>query len=161
SLGVKVLPSQWNERQRAVRKAHPYADLINELIRRRVQAAEEEILKAKLEDGYATAAQIQAALSPSDSACFLAYAERYIESFNERGNARRYRRLKSTLGKLEAFAGRPLRFERFDVKLVRDFETHLLQKDNKQSTISANLRDLRSIVNRAIDERLIGEMDSP
>ncbi len=38
SHGVKVLPSQWNARQRRVRKSHPNADLVNALITQRLTA---------------------------------------------------------------------------------------------------------------------------
>ncbi len=40
SLGVKVLPSQWNKRQARVRKGHPNADLINKLISKKLAETE-------------------------------------------------------------------------------------------------------------------------
>ena len=59
SLGVKVLPSQWNKRQARVRKGHPNADLINKLISKKLVEAETEILRLKIEDTYATASEIK------------------------------------------------------------------------------------------------------
>lgn len=50
SLGAKGLPSQWNHGQGRVRKGHPNADLINQLIAKKLVEAEAEILRLKIED---------------------------------------------------------------------------------------------------------------
>ena len=56
----------------------------------------------------------------------------------KRGKIGRYRRLKATLGKLQDFADAPLPFDRITPRLLTDWETHLLEKGNKQSTIATN-----------------------
>lgn len=156
SLGVKVLPSQWNKRQGRVRRGHPNADLINKLISKKLVEAETEILRLKIEDTYATASEIKKVITHEGDVDFFAFADRHVQDLEKRGNIGRQRRLKATLGKLRVFAGEPLYFDRITVRLLRDFETHCLVKlCNKQSTVATNLSDLRAIINKAVAEGLI------
>ena len=161
SLGVKVLPSQWNDRQRRVRKGHPNADLINRLITERLTEAEAEILKLKLEHTYATASHLKDALAEDEATDFFAFAEQHLADLEKRGKIGRYRRLKATLGKLRDFAGAPLPFDRITPRLLIEWETHLLEKGNRQSTIATNFRDLKTLVNRAVREGIVEHGASP
>lgn len=162
SLGVKVLPSQWNPRRGRVRKGHPNSDLINQLISERLNKAEAEILRQKIEMSYATSGEIKKVLSREDAHDFCAFADRYIKALGERGNISRQRRLTATISKLRSFAGEPLYFDHLTVRLLRDFETHCLVKmKNKQSTVATNLRDIRALYNKAVEEDLAEHGDSP
>ncbi|HYE95828.1 MAG TPA: Arm DNA-binding domain-containing protein, partial [Rubricoccaceae bacterium] len=55
SLGVRLHPSHWNEKQGKVRRSHPNADELNALVSARVAEAEGEILRKKVEGGAPTA----------------------------------------------------------------------------------------------------------
>lgn len=93
---------------------------------------------------------------------FCAFADRYIKALGERGNISRQRRLTATISKLRSFAGEPLYFDHLTVRLLRDFETHCLVKmKNKQSTVATNLRDIRALYNKAVEEDLAEHGDSP
>ena len=155
SLSVKVLPSQWNPRQQRVRKGHPNADLINQLITERLVEGEAEVLRLKLEHTYATASGLKAVLQPGEDADFFTFAVQHLVDLEKRGKIGRYRRLKATLGKLQDFADAPLPFDRITPRLLTDWETHLLEKGNKQSTIATNFRDLKTLVNRATREGVL------
>lgn len=166
SLGVKVLPSQWNPNQARVRKGHPNADLINRLISTKLDEAEAAILKQRLEGEYATAEHVKDVLAGNTSSDFFAFSERHLADLQKRGKVGRYRRLKSTLKKLRAFTGSPLAFDRVTPRLLGEFETHLLQKGakgkaNKQSTIATNLSDLRALYRRAVTEGVVQEERDP
>ncbi|MEO1075542.1 MAG: site-specific integrase [Bacteroidota bacterium] len=166
SLGEKVLPSQWNDRQRRVRKGHPHADLLNQLIAHRLAEARAEILRLKIERTYATADHLKDALTDDDAADFFEAGRLHLADLEKQGRVGRYRRIKATLGKLERFAGAPLPFDRFTVALLTDFETHCLTPPpkglgNKQSSVATNLRDLRTLYNYAVKQGLTDGADDP
>jgi integrase/recombinase XerD len=154
---LKVAPSYWNERQGRVRKGHPHSEQINELIVKHVARAEAEILQRAQEDEYATANQIKEALVPEERGNFLAFAEEHLKALETQDRIGRYRRLKATIGKLREFTKRPapqpLHFDELTPKLIADFEAFYISQGNKQSTVATNLRDLKTLVNKAIRER--------
>lgn len=162
SLGEKVLPSEWNPRKRRVRKGHPHADLLNELIARRLADAKAEILRLKIERTYATADHLKEALADDEAADFFEAGRLHLADLEKQGRVGRYRRIKATLGKLERFAGAPLPFDRFTVTLLTDFETHCLTDlGNKQSSVATNLRDLRTLYNYAVRRGLTDGASDP
>ncbi|MEM9664639.1 MAG: site-specific integrase [Bacteroidota bacterium] len=165
SLGkeAKVLPSQWNDRQRRVRKGHPHAALINRLLEVRLDEAQAEMLRLKIEREEATASHLKEKLTPGvDRSDFFAYAEHYVDQLRREGNVRRERRLKGMLSKLEAVTGRPLPFGKLTVGVLNDFQSHCVTElGNKQSSIAANLSDIRALVNRAVKEGVVDAGDNP
>ncbi|MEM8598465.1 MAG: site-specific integrase [Bacteroidota bacterium] len=172
SLGVKVLPSQWNDRQRRVRKGHPNADLINRLISERLIEAEAQILQLKIEHTYATADHLKDALGEDGATDFFAAAEEHRADLQRLGNVGRYRRLGVSIGKLEDYlrrengTGRPLPFDRFTSALLTGFETYCRAEPpdglgNKQSTVATNLRDLRALFNHAVKRGYASDAASP
>lgn len=167
SLGEKVLPSRWNKGKGRVRKGHPHATLLNRLIEKKVEEAREEVLRLKLDDTYATAEHLKEMLQPDQQAGdFLAFWQRHLEALQQKGNVGRYRRLRATCKKVEAFARQkrllPLTFDRLTVRFLNEFETHCIADlKNKQSTVATNLSDIRSLVNKAVDEGRLELSSSP
>jgi len=162
SIGIKVLPSEWNPRTNRVRKSRDNADTINQIIQEKLTEAEAEILRLQLEGQYATADDVKAALEPGDRLDFFAYWDQHLDELEKRGKIGRLRRLRATKKKLEAFVGKKrLPFDEITPRLLTEFETDCLVKGNKQSTVATNLRDTKTIVNRAIRDRLIKPGESP
>lgn len=162
SLGEKVLWSEWNPRTGRVRKSHDNADDLNQLIQQKVTEARAAILRLKIDGDYVTADVVKEALTPDDRPDLFAFWQRHLDELEARGKIGRLRRLRATKGKMEEFIGRErLPFDQLTPRLLTEFETHCLSKNNKQSTIATNLRDIKTIVNRAVRERLIKPGDSP
>ncbi len=159
SLGVKILPSQWNKLKGRVRSGHPNSDRINLLLQRKEAEAEEEILRLQLDDKVASADRLKGSLTSTSTGDFIAFANDHLEDLLSREKVGRYRRLKATLKKLEDFSGSPLPFDKITPAFLNAFETHCLQLGNKQSTVAANLSDVRALFSRA--ERFGATGDSP
>jgi len=119
SLGVKVLPSQWNPRQGRVRKGHPNAGLVNALIAKRVEEAEAEVFRRKIKAEGPTAPELKGLLQGDASADFLAFAERYLRRSSA---ASRHNKLTGVVSKFRAFARSPLPFDRIIPRLLREYE---------------------------------------
>lgn len=152
SLGERVLPTQWNPRTQRVRQSHVHADLINELIRSRVQELEAEVLRMKIDGQYATADDLKSIEErKAVREDFFACCESYLTDLQRQGRMLRHDRLRSTLGKLESFTGTPLPFDRITPRLLADFETHCVADlGNRRTTVGTNLADLRTLWNLAV-----------
>ena len=169
SLGVSVHPRFWNGRQRRVRKGHPHADRINELIRKRVEAAEDERLRLLTAGEPVTAERLKAALAPAPAeagpGCFLRYVEAFLDTLARSGKVAREKRERVVVGKLRAFsapAGGPLPFGKLTPAFLRDFEAHLVSEHkNTASTVHANMGVVKNHFRRAIREGVVPRESDP
>ncbi|MEO0556674.1 MAG: site-specific integrase [Bacteroidota bacterium] len=163
SLGVYIHPRFWNDRKREVRKGHPNVDLINALVQKRLAQVEAERIRLLTEDEPITAAALKAVLRPSEApGDYFAFADRSIDDLKRRGQVREHRREKAVLKKFREFTSEPLPFDRLTPRLLREYETHLIEHhQNKATTIAANFRVLKTLYNRAIREGLAAQESSP
>jgi len=169
SLRVAVHPRHWNERQRRVRKSHPDADEINELIAGKLAAAE-KIRLGLLSSGEAvTAEALKRALSPSGASggprCFLRYVDTFLDELAVSGKVARVRRERVVVGKLRDYAtprGGTLPFETITPAFLRGFEGYLVgKKGNKASTVHANVGTIKNHYRRAIREGIVPRESDP
>lgn len=189
SLGVRVHPRDWNDRQRRVRRGHPDANEINELISGRLAAAETARVRLLAAGERPSAAAVQSALAARSGdvdPCFLQYVETFLVGVEQAGNVARVDREQAVIAKLRAhLAGAPggatarrlsrgareaaaarsaavrLPFSRLSPELLRAFEGYLLSEvGNSTSTVQSNMTILRLHTRRAIKEgRLARERD--
>lgn len=154
---VRVKPGNWNKRKQEVRSTDPIHEEKNGIIRKHLEEVERERLRLILEDEEpATPDRIKKAVMKEAVPDFFEFAEEHLEELERLGSISRMRRLKALMKKLEDFAGSPLRFDRITPKLLADFETDCLARlGNKQSTVETNLRDLRTLIGRAVTHRVI------
>lgn len=93
---------------------------------------------------------------------FYDFAEQAITRMERQGkadSARRYRHV--VFKKFKPVAGSPLPFDRIDVRLLREFETAMVEKGNARSTVATAFRAVRSIYNKGVAEGLVEQADSP
>lgn len=169
SLGVAVHPRHWNAKTLRVRKSHPDAEDINALIVSRLAAAGKAQLALLNTDQAVTAESLQAALAPAGKrgrpACFLRYVEEFLDDLETAGKIARVRRERVVVGKLRAYAaprGGALPFEALTPALLRGFEGYLVgKKENKASTVHANLGTVKNHYRRAIREGVVARESDP
>ncbi len=176
SLGVRVRPSQWNERQGKVRKSHPNEDELNALVTTRLAEAQAEVLTAKLTGDEATPAALKSALTPEpeNTADFLAYARSQAEQLDAEGRAYTARKWRSTEGKLRRFLagsrrnpdGVTLPFLDVTPDLLSRFEAHLRAPKpkgwgNGPNTIRDSMRVLKILYNRALRDETAPDGHDP
>jgi integrase len=163
SVGEKVLPKDWDDERKVVRRSHPDHAEINSLVSKKVQAAEEAVRTALLKGKEPTAEGVKRAVRRGKKRQdFYDFAEQAITGMERKGqadSARRYRHVVFT--KFKASAGSPLPFDRIDVRLLREWETAMVEKGNAASTVATAFRAVRSIYNKAVSEGLVEAGDSP
>lgn len=164
SLRTYVRESHWNNNSRSVRKNHPQHEAINNLIAQRISEAQSEILKMRTDREAITAEGLKETLAPEtpESRDFFAFADTVIDDFERRGKLYTHKRYKSIAGKFKAFTGSPLPFDKITPRLLRSFETHLIEHyGNKPNTVASNFRAIRAILYRAIREGLFTQAQNP
>lgn len=192
SLRVSVAPRFWNPKDRArpVRKGHPHADEINELVSARLAAVESARLRLLRAGEPETAEALKAALTVrvrEADPCFLQHVEDFLVGVERAGNVARVDKERGVVVKLRAWrAGVPsgLEFRRLDAAaraaaerkaaavrlpfskltapLLRAFEAHLTgDLGNVGSTVQGNMNIVRLHVRRAIREGVVGRDADP
>ena len=166
SLGKRVRPNQWDaEKGRVLGRHRDYKNL-NRLIEERVETLKSAAFRAELDGPAATADELKAVyrdayVAPKDvspgkvgeAADYFAFADAVVDELERRGQIRTHNRYKSVTKKFRAFAGEPLVYEDLTPRLLRDFETHLIEHyDNSANTVAANFAAIRAILYRAIRE---------
>ena len=156
-LGVRVNPRHWNDRKGRVRKSHPNADALNALIEQRALEAEQATIELAASQPSFTVDDLRTALdAPEETEAgtgFFAFADGLIDDLERRGQVYTYKRYKSICKKLRAFTGEPLPFEAVTPKLLREYETHLIEHHgNSANTVVTNFNAIRSIFYKAIRE---------
>jgi len=164
SLRTRIRESHWNENTRRVRKNHPQHEAINNLIAQRIAEAQAEILKLRTGREAVTVEGLKETLrfDASEASDFFAYADDVILDLERRNKLYTHKRYKSIMGKFRDFTGAPLPFNKITPRLLRNYETHLIEHySNKPSTVASNFRAIRAVLYRAIREGLCPQAENP
>lgn len=167
SIGERVRPKYWLNGKQRVSKRHAQADEINEIIRRRVDELNEEIYRRKVGGEEPTAGELQGVLKASirgepRAGDFFAFGAGIVDEMRRRGQIPASKRYDSVLRKFKEFAGTPLAFDAVTLKLLRDFETHMIERrSNKKNTRASAFRCIRAVYNKAIAQGLASQADYP
>ena len=166
SLKKRVRPNQWDaDRGRVLARHRDYKNL-NRLIEERVETLKSAAFRIELDGPTASADDLQAvyrtayvapkkadARGTGEADDDFAFADAVVEELERRGQIRTHNRYKSVTKKFRAFAGEPLAYEDLTPRLLRDYETHLIEHHgNAPNTVASNFRAIRAILYRAIRE---------
>lgn len=183
---VAVSAKHWNEagtleKLNWVRKTHPYADSLNETLRRLMRAVQQ-----LLDDNPTwSASQVRTALDGGGTGDFLAYMRQDIKRRAAAGHPRTAEKFESIYHKLQSFLlGVPhprgrgalrredeeakarrvalvLPFSQLTLRLLRDYEQYLVALGNRDITIQKELQFLKTVVRSAIEEDKLSEEKNP
>jgi integrase/recombinase XerD len=161
ALGIKLLENQWDEKEQRVKKNHPNSVRMNALISKKKAEAEAENLDLVLEERSFNEHSFEQVKGRSKHD-FFNFAQKYIDNLQATGKIGTYRRARYTIEKLKAYKNQePLYFHELTVQFLREYEEHLVSIGNKVNTIHSNLKLIRTIVNNAVNEKLIKRDKNP
>ena len=171
SLRRRVRPSQWDAKKGRALSNHADYKKLNRLIEKRVEALKDEAFRAELDGHAPTASDLKesyrnayhpAKPETSPEAGYFALADHVVDEKERRGEIRTHNRYKSVTKKFRAFAGEPLPFASITPRLLRDFETHLIEQyGNAPGTIASNMRVIRAVVYAAIRDGAMEQGANP
>lgn len=146
-----ISPEEWNISQ--VKDSHPLAGMINMDLRQTCLNYEKKLMAMNVQD-YTVVRIVELLTAKTEINDFTAHYRRFWkqkEAINA-GTGELYYR---TLNKIQAFDSRtPLTFEDISVGWLKRFEASM--RGMKKNARAIHLRNIRSVINNAIDENIIG-----
>ena len=163
SLGIYLKPSEWNEESGKVRKSHPNSTRMNAMIAQRIADAEGVAVEMETKSKSISSHKIKEKIIGAAPVDFFPFAKKYLKFLEKTGAVGSHLRAVTIIGKLKKYCNdKPLYFDEITVAFLKDYEQHLIEKyNNKVNTIHGNLRVIRTIVIKAVNEDIITRNDNP
>lgn len=164
SLRLSCHPNSWDEKKCTPKRNHPEKLKFDAIIRKRIGELEAQALDMKLhEKDFTSESLLTAVQKPKGKSDVFAFFQEFIQrqvAHKKIGNANVYR---DTLRALKAFQPKTqtLPFSDVDLNFLNRFETHLRSKGLLDTTIAVYFRTLRSLYNKAIQEKLVSVTHYP
>ena len=157
-IGVRIEPVYWDSRRQKL-IGHPNQRFLRLFIEDKKAKFDNILMRLEMDGelGGLTSRQIRdkvaCILSPADDAdetIFLPYYKRFAENRRKDNTKRIYLQ---TYSKLVEFIGKDVvRFDDITKRWLEDFESYLINiKGNSTNTIAIDMRNIRAVVNDAID----------
>ena len=163
SLGVRILPKDWNESQSRVKKSHPNSQRLNNFIAHKVAEAEGVALEMETNSKYVSPKSIKQNIMGTSPDSFIKYFERYIENLKKNGKTGTHDKAKAVYSKLCTYLdNKDLAFDEVTVTFLKNYDTYLSDKlGNSINTIHSNIKIFRKLINDAISEDLFPPEKNP
>lgn len=154
-IGQYIEKRQWDERNGLVRKSHPDAIFINQLILSKLTEANKRLLTAESESKYQSVKTIKTSIIRNERFDFFSAVEIQIDRIKKRGQFHQSDVVKQRMNRFKAFAKvDKLHFNEITVDLLKTFEAYL-KNDLKLAhrTVVNYMISIRTIYNIAIGEK--------
>jgi site-specific recombinase XerD len=157
SIGLSTKLEWWDEKKCIPNKKNPNRLELDTLLSKKIADAKKAIMDAEIDRKDYTAEEImEITKKPKNATTVLRFYDEIIDRLkraNKIGNAAAYRDSKNALIKFTQ--GKDLSFVKIDTTFLNKFEEFLLGKNVSENSISVYFRTLRSLFNKAIQEKLI------
>lgn len=152
--GQYIDKMDWNEQKGLVRKSHPDAMSINQLIFSKLSDANKRLLKAESEREYQSVSTIKTNIVKKERFDFFSAVKIQLRRLEERGQYHQRDVVKSRMDKFKIFSkSEKLHFNEVTVDLLKRFEAYLKNKRGlKHRTVVNYMIAIRTIYNIAIGE---------
>ncbi|WP_029331754.1 site-specific integrase [Gillisia marina] len=146
---------QWNDAKGQVRKSHPDAISINQLIYKKLSQANKRLLNAESEDEYQSVKTIKTNIVKKERFDFFSAVKIQLRRLEERGQFHQRDIVKSRMEKFKAFAkSEKLHFNEITCDLLKRFEAYLKNDRGLAHRTTVNyMIAIRTIYNIAIGEK--------
>lgn len=163
SLGIRILPKDWNESQSRVKKSHPNSQRLNNYIAHKIAEAEGVALEMETNSKYVSPKSIKQNIMGTSPDSFVRYFEKYIESLKKNGKTGTHDKAKAVYSKLCTYLdNKDLAFDEVTVTFLKNYDTYLSDKlGNSINTIHSNIKIFRKLINDAISEDLFPPEKNP
>tara|TARA_R110002124_G_scaffold5301_1_gene33076 strand:- start:88779 stop:89981 length:1203 start_codon:yes stop_codon:yes gene_type:complete len=154
-VGQYVEKLQWNEKKGLVRKSHPDAMSINQLIFSKLSEANKRLLNAESEREYQSVSAIKTNIVKKQRFDFFSAVKIQLRRLEERGQFHQKDVVKRRMDKFKAFAkADKLHFNEITVDLLKRFEAYLKNERGLAHRTTVNyMIAIRTIYNIAIGEK--------
>jgi integrase len=157
SIGVKLNPDLWDDKNQIVKKKHPNSARMNAYIAQKIADAKDVALKLETTKGYITSKGIKANILGKPAISFTQYFKEYLKILKNKGKIGTHDKANATFLKFKKYTNeKEIMFDEIDVIFLRNYEDYLKDTlSNKNNTIHSNLKIIRKLFNDAIREDII------
>ncbi len=157
SIGVKLKPEYWDDKEQVVKKKHPNSARINAYIAQKVADAKEVALKLETKKGYVTSKGIKANILGKPAESFTNYFKQYLADLKRKGKIGTHDKANATYLKFKKYTNESeIMFDEIDVHFLKKYEYYLKNDlSNTNNTVHSNLKVFRKLFNDAIREEII------
>jgi integrase/recombinase XerD len=157
SLQLYVLPSLWDSDSGRVKRGYPNSVRVNRFIAQKEADAHGISVDLESKDASVSTKVIKEVLSGKTSMSFFGYAESYLRSLELSAKTGTLDKAKAVISKIRAYQGKSdLPLDEITVFWLRGYDMHLRgELGNCNNTVHSNLKVLRRILNKAIEEDLL------
>lgn len=163
ALGIYVTPGvNYNEKEAKVTNKYPNSTRVNNLIATKLAEANELMVSLETTKSSIRNVKVRDAIMGKESKSFIQYAKSQIEALEIRNQVRTAIRYKAIVSKLEVYLkNKDLLFDEITVEFLNKYETHLRKIGNGTNTIHTNMKTIRAILYKAIQEDYFPQEKNP
>lgn len=155
--GQYVDKEYWDENKKRIRKSHPNANMLNNLLLSKLAEANNEVLKSEIEDKDISLAGIRKKLKGERQLDFFELAYQHLDSLKKSEKFRQFETQRGRIEKFKKFLRRDtLEFKDISVFLLKNFESYLIHKEKRTPRTVVNYMILiRKLFNLGISYSLV------
>lgn len=152
--GQYIKESQWDAKNGRVKKSHPDALRINQLILDKLSKANKVLIDAEIEDDYKSVSSVKREITNKNRNDFFEISNIYLKRIKERKQFHQYDIEKKRIERFKEFyKNDALYFKELNVDLIKRFEAYLTVDQGLSSRTATNyIISIRTIWNMAISE---------
>lgn len=163
-LQVKVDPFFWSDKRQKIVNPDDNGIIINARIEDSILKLEEILSELNQKGTYYDVGLVKRLFTQNASLNFLEYMDSYLKDLRDNSeNYGTYINYRTSIKKFKAFIEKNyLSFDQVNTDLLKTYESHLRYKlNNSTNTVYNNMKVVRCIIYRAIDEGLIPVQKNP
>ena len=157
SLQQYVLPELWDSDNGRVRKGYPNSTRVNRFLSQKEADARGVSVDMESQDANITSIELKNVVSGKASMSFFKYAESHMRSLELSAKVGTLDKAKAVVSKMQAYMnGKDLLLNEITVYWLRNYDMYLRSTlGNTTNTVHSNLKVIRRIINKAIEEDLL------
>ncbi len=159
-IGHYIDIEDWDEKKLEVKRSHPNADILNNLLSTKLSEVRKGLITLQTEDKDASARQIKTEIyKPTSSLTFFDYADEHLQALEAEKKINRHSADSAWIGYIVKFSkSRQLTFQEIDDRFLRKFKIYLKGPTALSETSAMNVMVLiRLLFNRAIKDKVISK----
>ncbi|GGG52120.1 site-specific integrase [Bizionia arctica] len=153
-IGQYIRLADWDDKNNIVKKAHPDALHINQLILKQLSDTNRNIIESQVDDGYISVSGIKNKILNKTNNDFFVVSEYYLKRIKDRKQFHQLDIEKQRLKVFKDFTKRDsLNLIELDLKLIKEFDSFLLNKRKlSERTVVNYMIMIRTILNLAVSD---------
>ena len=163
SIGVYLLPEEWDDKKNRVKTRHPNSGRLNSYISQKLAEAEDMSFALQAKDRNTSSLRIKEKIKGKASGSFSDYFNNYRDWLLKNEKIGSYIKVKASISKLDQFTkDRNLQFADIDVDFLRRYNHFLANtRENSVNTIHGSIKIIRKLFNEAVREGIIELEQNP